>query len=133
MVYVLFLTMPEEIGFWTNIHVAIICFIRDVEVAFTFTSVFAQYAHVADRRVTSFYIACLFTINNMAEMLHRTYVFSLVDIFGLYYSQAALTLVSISSVIYYRKLYPALDEVKLEEWRVSDKFFTLCPDIELAK
>jgi len=75
---------------------------------------------IADRRIAGIHITMLTSLTNMAQFVHKTYIFRLVDTFGLFVPQAILMTSSLIMCWWMRESFPNLDKIPYEEWRVSD-------------
>jgi hypothetical protein len=63
----------------------------------------------SDKKITSLYITLLATIYNMTGFIHKTYVFNLIDYFGIYYPQIGLSIITFILLLKIRKSILDLD------------------------
>jgi hypothetical protein len=101
-------------------HVAGVSLLSDLAYNFWFTQTNAIIMVIADRRIAGIHITMLTSLNNMAQFVHKTYIYKLVDVFGLFIPQAMCMAVSLGICFVMRNSFPNLDLVPYDKWRVSN-------------
>ena len=86
-VLVLLATFPpvEEISFITTVHVTILTLLVDLVGNFVYVTEFAILMANTDKRISALHVTVLGSMSNLSSFLHKTYIFKLIDLFGIYY------------------------------------------------
>lgn len=84
VIFVLFLFFPEEITNYTIMHVIVVVIAQDVINTLQFSANMTIVFNICDTRMPGMYITLLTSLNNMGSIIHKTYVFLLVEYFGIY-------------------------------------------------
>jgi len=101
------------------IQVALVSVLHAFGVNAGFTASFAIIMQMADKRIAGMHITLLAAISNFTHYVHKFYIFSLVDYFGIFYPQILLTKIGLAFMLVVRNSVLELDNVKKEEWWVS--------------
>ena len=65
-------------------------------------------------------------------MLHKFYVFTVVDYFGIYIPQVVLTIASIGFFVYLKDKIIAMDDIDIKEWHVSGEVLGIVPEAKVS-
>ena len=86
-VLVLLATFPpvEEFTIYTTAHVTILTLLNDLVSNFVFVTEFAILMKYTDKRISGIHVTVLAAMSNLSSFLHKTYIFKLIDVFGIYY------------------------------------------------
>ena len=86
-VLVLLQTFPpvEEISIYTTMHVTILTLLNELVSNFVFVTEFAILMANTDKRISALHVTVLGSMSNLSSFLHKTYIFKLIDMFGIYY------------------------------------------------
>jgi len=60
------------------------------------------------------------SLTNQCQFIHKFYIFTLVDKFGIYIPQAVIGAFALATCIYMSSTIKALDDVEEKDWHVSD-------------
>ena len=66
------------------------------------------------------YITLLATMLNMSINFHKLYIFTVVEYYGIFWPQAILAAIAISSATLFYKRIMTMDGIPKESWAVSD-------------
>ena len=98
---------------------------------FSAVSLYAVFTKIVDRRVTSLHLTALASFSHVTGMIHKLYIFALVDWFDIYVPQLFLAFLGAWCLWFFRHRYINLKNLSLDEWKISDRF--LQRDIELEQ
>lgn len=124
-VLVLLGTLPTEqaeqntVGVYT--HVFAVSFVLDLLEEFYSTITFAILLSRTDKRVSALHVTVFAAVNNMTSFIHKTYLFYLVENFGIFYPQIAITAATLGLMLLYRKSFLGLKDVPKQGWFISDE------------
>ena len=88
------------------------------------TGAFAVYLQICDKRVAGVYITLLATINNMSSYIHKLYMFSAVEYFGLYWPQVFVCTIALTVAFVLRRQITEMDKLPKDVWQISDSILT---------
>lgn len=124
-VLVLLGTMPADhesqntLGVYT--HVFTVSFLLDMLDELQGTITFAILLARTDKRVSAMHVTVFAALNNFTSFIHKTYLFWLVEEFGIYYPQIAITVVTIAWFCLYKKAFLGLSKVPKNGWYIDDQ------------
>ena len=121
-VLVLLATFPpvEEITFYTTVHVTILTLLNELVSSFVFVTEFAILMANTDKRISALHVTVLGSMSNLSSFLHKTYIFKLIDMFGIYYPQTIISGIGLIVFLLLRSSYLGLQELPKKSWHVSD-------------
>lgn len=100
-------------------HVTVYFMIRKLLSTFEQVTTFAFTLSVADKRISGIYVTFFACCTNMTYLIHKLYVFRVVDYFGIYQPQVVLTVISVIGWLVMSGTFMALADKKKETWHVS--------------
>jgi hypothetical protein len=79
-------TFPEkdQVTNWTIAHVACVNTIHSIQGNFTYVSLFAFIMRVTDKRISGIHVTMLASLSNFAYHIHKFYIFSFIERFGIF-------------------------------------------------
>mgnify|MGYP001626782375 CR=1 FL=1 len=121
-VLVLLGTFPakEEMTTMTTVHVTAVTLVCDLVGNFEFVTAFGILLKHTDKRISAIHVTVLAAMYNLCEFLHKTYIFKLIDAFGIYYPQAIISCIGICLWVALRSTFIGLQDRPLKSWYVSD-------------
>ena len=121
-VLVLLGTFPQkdQISMYTTVHVTAVTLVVDLVGNFEFVTAFGILLKHTDKRISAIHVTVLAAMYNLCEFLHKTYIFKLIDVFGIYYPQAVIFCIGLSLWIMHRSTFIGLQDKPLKTWYVSD-------------
>ena len=121
---ILFAFFPSEKekieGIWTVSHVIVVGLFTTLVGSCLDTANFSVLFKICDKRVAAVYITILATLANLCSYVHKFYIFALVEKFGLFGPQIALTSIATVMAIVLKSKIEAMDSLPKESWAVSD-------------
>jgi hypothetical protein len=102
-------------------HVFTVSFLLDMLDELQGTITFAILLARTDKRVSAMHVTVFAALNNFTSFIHKTYLFWLVDKFGIYYPQIAITVVTIAWFCLYQKAFLGLSKVPKNGWYIDDQ------------
>lgn len=117
----MFVYFPKEATNWTIAHVVVVNLLSELAHTCAYVGNFAIILKICDKRVSGIYITLLATLSNLSYFIHKTYIFTVVDYFGLFVPQIVLMVLSFGFLIVLRKKILKMDDEPKENWWVSDK------------
>lgn len=110
-----FPTDPIEQQSPNNIlHMTIITLLKELSDNFHFTTCFAIVANIVDKRITGIHCTLLACAINMSSFSHKFYLFSLVDLYGIFVPQIFLSVLSVFACLYYQEIIFQMDNLQME-------------------
>jgi len=80
-----FYPMFGEADSWENLlHVGVVSLIMEILGTAQFTASFAISMSVFDKRLSSFHLTLLASLSNSCSLVHKTYIFYVIEEFGLF-------------------------------------------------
>lgn len=76
---------------------------------------------VTDKRISGIHLTLMASLTNQTSMVHKFYVFRVVDKFDIFWPQAILTLIAGSVLIFMQDYIKVMDDQDVKEWHVSDE------------
>lgn len=73
-----------------------------------------------DKRVSAMHVTVFAALNNFTSFVHKTYLFWLVDIFGIYYPQLVITAITVAWFVFYKTAFLALSKQPKKAWYIDD-------------
>ena len=121
-VLVLLQTFPAvgDITFYTTAHVTILTLLNDLVSNFVYVAEFAILMKYTDKRISGIHVTVLAAMSNMCSFLHKTYIFKLIDLFGIYYPQAVIASIGCTVFLALRSTYVSLQDKPKKACHVSD-------------
>jgi len=117
---VLYYFFPKEQTNGTIIHVIILTLLTELAQNCAFVANFSIILRICDKRVSGIYISLLAALTNFSFFIHKTYIFTVVEYFGLFGPQIVISIIALTvNLIFYKRVL-AMDNVKKESWWVSD-------------
>lgn len=121
-VLVLFATMPAGHEAQNTVevyaHVFMVSFLMDLLGEFEFTMVVGVLFARTDKRVSAVHVTILGALLNMTSFLHKTYIFFMVESFGVYMPQIAFTTLALAFVILRKNKFISLKDVERKEFYI---------------
>jgi hypothetical protein len=75
----------EDINQMTIIHVSVATLINDLICNFEFVTFCALSFKITDKRISAMHVTLLCVLNNMSQLVHKFYIFNVVDNFGIFW------------------------------------------------
>ena len=114
----------ENITETTVLHVSIVFFLQDMIQSFEFVTAFAILLKLTDKRISGIHVTVLAAVYNLCEFPHKFYIFKLVDLYGLYTPNIALTVVGVLVWLLYWNKFMGLEKKSIKSWHVTDSVLT---------
>ena len=73
------------------------------------------------------------TFYNITTLIHKFYIYKLIEVFGIYYAQALMTCLTVGFYLFFRSRVFDLQRIKPEEWWVSPEIVKTIPAINQKK
>lgn len=118
-ILVLLGNFPNQAELHTDMHVyhvAAVNLICDLADNIWFVVVFAIVSVIVDKRIAGIHITLLASLTNMAQFIHKSYIYQLVDTCGIFYPQMALAAISLIASLMLAKPFCALDDKDVRTW-----------------
>ena len=74
-----------------------------------------------DKRIAAIHVTIYAAMFNLTTFIHKTYIFFLVDKFGIFVPQVALTTVALTAICLLRGRFLGLQTMPKEKWHISDQ------------
>lgn len=98
-----------------------VIFVLDLLNEFETTLMFGILFARTDKRISAIHVTIFAAMINLTSFIHKTYIFFLVDKFGIFVPQVVLTSASLAAVCLLRGRFLGLETLPKEKWHISDK------------
>jgi hypothetical protein len=111
---------PEQVTNKTILHVSVYMIVLNLVQTFSFVSTFAFIMQNVDKRVSGIHLTFMACMINLAQYIHKFYVFRVVEWWGIFGSQAVLVAISVVSLLVLRGRFEALENMPKSSWHVRN-------------
>lgn len=116
-----------EADSWQNIsHVIASNTLNSICANAQFTATFTIIMRSADKRILGLHLTLLASISNASFLIHKVYIYKVIDLLGLFKPNIALCLISLAYALWKRKEILNLQKLKRDVWKVSDSVLNRC-------
>jgi Na+-translocating ferredoxin:NAD+ oxidoreductase RnfE subunit len=87
-------------------HVVAVNLVTDLADNIWFVIVFAIVSKIVDKRIAGIHITLLASLVNMSQFMHKFYIFTLVDKFGIFIPSGVIAIICfLLSIFFWNKMY----------------------------
>ena len=86
----------------TIIHVGIVIVMTELFKVANMTCFFAVIFKVVDKRMAAFHVTLLATLYNLSYLVHKLYIYKVLECFGIYWAQGFLVIMAVSFLTVYK-------------------------------
>lgn len=83
-------------SFGNLLHYGIFEMVQDLSQNLRFVTMFQILFKITDKRIAGIHITLMASLTNQCSFIHKLYIFKLVDKFGIFYPQAAISVVALT-------------------------------------
>jgi len=102
-------------------HVGAVTLLTELAGNLWFVTLFAIIFKITDKRIAGIHITLMASLTNQCQFVHKFYIFALVEQFGIFIPQAAISIIALVACLLMQDSIRQLDDVPSKEWHVSDE------------